>query len=266
MKEILSKFKDYLIREGHSSNAYIFPVKKFLEIYSVGNINQDNIDKYMTEITQKYKPSYVNSIHSALRSFFRFLEKDFKIPKDLIVPLKKVKSLSMDFVEKRILPAVNSINFICPYKVKAIIYLMVYTGMRKSEIPLLKRADIDMQKRRLKVYLKKTKKEHIFLFPKKVAKVMENYFSTEPERTNAFNAGLSVVNNIFKKLKLHFKDEEHLFPHLFKKTAVTHLHNVCKFTLKEVSEMVGISVKTIEEHYLDLDIDKIYEDYDRRIK
>ena len=145
MKEILSKFKDYLIREGHSSNAYIFPVKKFLDVYSVDNINQDNTDKYMTEVTQKYKPTYVNSIHNALRCFFEFLKINVIIPKDLKVPHKKVKSLSMDFVENRILPAVDSINFIHPYKVKAIIYLMAYTGMRKSEIPLVQRSDIDLK-------------------------------------------------------------------------------------------------------------------------
>jgi len=143
---------------------------------------------------------------------------------------------------------------------------MAYTGMRKSEVPLLTRENIDLDKRRLKVYLKKVGKEKIFKFPKKVAVEIKEYFSTELEETNAFNIGERGVDCIFRKLKQHFKGDVNLFPHLFKKIAITHLHNVCEFSLKEISVMVGISVQTIEKHYLDIDMDKIEETYDERIK
>jgi len=273
MKKILKKYENYLIREGHSSKIYLFPVKKLLEYYKLTELNQEKIDNYMTKITKQYSPAYVNLIHNALRCFFTFMELNLKIPKDLKIPKKKIKSLSMDYIENTILPKIDTINYINPIKVKAIIYLMCYTGLRKSEIPLIKRENInlychDKKGRRygkLKVYLKKTKKEKNIIFPLKVCKIIEKYFLTENENQNAFNAGLTVVDNIFRKLKESFKDSNYLFPHLFKKTAITHLHD-CGFSLKEISEMIGISIKTIFNHYLDVDMDKIEESYVERIK
>ena len=71
-----------------------------------------------------------------------------------------------------------------------------------------------------------------------------------------YGNGEQGVNGIFTKLKTYFRGEVNLFPHLMKKTAVTHLHKL-GYSLKEIAVMVGISVKTIDDHYLDVDIDTI---------
>ena len=267
MKEKLLQFKNYLIRNGRTEStakAYAFQVKKLLAACS--EVTQDTVDNYLTKHAQKPEGAYMNLTINALKTFFKFAELNILLPKWAKVTHKKIQSLPMEFVEKKILPAVDYMNFQNPYKVKSILYLMAYTGMRKCEVPLLKRANIDLDNHRLKVYLKKTKKEHIFIFPKKVAIEIKDYFTTEEENINAFNIGQRGVDCIFKKLKMYFKDEVNLFPHLLKKIAITHLHNVCKFTLKEISVMVGISVQTIESHYLDIDMDKIEETYNERIK
>lgn len=267
MKEKLLQFQNYLVRNGRTlstAKAYVFQVKKLLIVCP--ELTQETVDDYLTKHAEKSEGTYMNLAINALRIYFNYAELNIMLPKWAKVTHKKIQSLPMSFVEKKILPAVDYMNFQNPYKVKSILYLMAYTGMRKSEVPLLERENIDLKNGKLKVYLKKTKKEHIFLFPKKVAVEIKDYFTTEAEETNAFNIGKAGVDCIFKKLKEYFKDDVNLFPHLLKKTAITHLHNACGFSLKEISVMIGISVQTIESHYLDVDMDKIEETYNRRIK
>jgi len=265
MNNRLNEFQEYLIREGHASKAYLYPLQKMFKDMGEIEFTQDNLNKYLTEFTYKYSAEYTNLLHKALRCYMQFTGLGFRIPNDLKVPKRKVASLSMDFIEKKLLPAVDVMNFENPLKVKAILYLMAYTGMRKSEVIVLRREKMNLKEGMLSVYLQKTKKEHTFLFPQKVAEKIQNYFLTESQQTNAFNLGATGVNYIFDKLKSHFKEEVRLFPHLFKKTAVTHLHK-CGFSLKEISEMVGVSVTTLDKHYLDVDIEKIKQQYNDRIK
>lgn len=275
MEEKLLQFQNYLIRNRRTlstAKVYTFQVKKLLIACPV--ITQEAVDKYLTACVEKTAASYMNCVIYALKTYFKYIELDILLPKWGKVTHKKIKSLPMEYVENKILPAVDYLNFQNPYKVKAILYLMVYTGMRKSEVPLLMRSNFNLDAvdgrgnkyGEIKAHLKKTKKEHVFIFPKKVASVIKNYFTTESELTNAFNIGNQGVTCIFKKLKTYFQGNVNLFPHLFKKIAITHLHNKCRFSLKEISEMVGISVATIESHYLDIDMDKIKDTYCDRIK
>lgn len=267
MQEKLLQFQNYLVRNSKSigtAKIYTYHVKQML--IACPELNQDTLDNYLTNHASKAEGTYMNLTINALRAYFKYAELDLLLPKWAKVTHKKIVSLPMDFIEKKLLPSIEHMNYHNPYKAKALLYLMAYTGMRKCEMPLLKRENIDLENGELKAYLKKTHKEHIFLFPKKVAKEIKQYFTTEPEKENAFNITERSVDCIFRKLKEYFKGEVNLFPHLLKKVAITHLHNICGFSLKEISEMVGISVQTIEGHYLDCDIEKIKETYNRRIK
>jgi len=257
MIEKLLEFQNYLVRNGRTlstAKAYVFQVKQLLT--ACPEITQATVDDYLTKRVTEAEGTYMNLSINALRPYFAYTEQNIILPKYAKPKHKKIQSLTMDFVEKQMLPAIECLNFQNPYKVKAVVYLMSYTGMRKCEVPLLTRDKMDLVNLRLTVYLKKTKKDHIFIFPKKVARVIKDYFDTEPETKNAFNIGEQGVNGIFIKLKSYFKGQVNLFPHLMKKTAVTHLHKL-GYSMKEIAVMVGISVKTIDDHYLDVDIDTI---------
>jgi len=263
-QEILQKFKRYLELQEITSETYYLKMKKILNIIPFEELNQKKIEDFILQCKKKNKPSYVNSLLTSLRAFVRCFKLNIDIPKSS----KNIKyvpySIDLNFLEQEVLPAVDWCDFQNTKKVKAILYLMFYTGMRSNEVYLLKREAFDLFNKRVRVYLKKTKKEKIMLYPQKVKQALEEYFETELEKENAFNIGHTAITAIFNKLKPCFPKIK-FHPHMFKKSAVTHLHS-CGFSIAEISELIGISIKTLVDHYLNVNMETISKTYDKRIK
>lgn len=259
----MQDFKNYLLMNG-KSDRYVYPVRKFLDYIAGRDITQEVVDAYMLECSKKYSPANINFIINALKALFTQKKLVLSLPKYAKVIKSKPVSLSMEFVEDELLPAIEVMDFKNAIRVKALLMFMCYTGIRKNEVILLKRSQFDLDDCSIKMYIPKTKKEHIFLFPKKVAEQLKLYFMSEAEETNAFNLGKQSINRIFEKIKPYFKDVD-LFPHICKKTAVTYLYSK-GFRAEEISVLVGISVRTLNEHYLDIRLDNIKKDYQKRIK
>ena len=265
MNELLNKFKDWLILNDVRPTPYLYVIRRFLKVIPANQITQENVDNYLLKIIKENKPTYVNSHITTFRKFFKFLKReDITLPKNVKKEKTIHQSLTLEFFEKEIVNEINWFGFKNPLKVKAMLYFMFYTGLRKSEVYLLRRENIDLKNREAKVYLKKTKKEKIMIFPKKIVTVLEEYFDSEPEKKNAFNLGAGGIAYIFQMLKRHFPDIR-IYPHLFKKSAITHLYS-CDFKVEEISEMVGISVQTILDHYLHIKLSAIKKTYEGRIK
>ncbi|GAH21774.1 unnamed protein product, partial [marine sediment metagenome] len=104
--------------------------------------------------------------------------------------------ITLDYFENQIIPVVECI-FRNPLRTKAILYFMFYTGLRRNELYPLKREDINLKEREVKIYAQKVKTEEIRFFPQKVADLIKTYFSIEPEINNAFNLTKNTVKNIF---------------------------------------------------------------------
>ena len=100
--------------------------------------------------------------------------------------------------------------------------LLFYTGIRPSELITLKRKDIDLKNRVIKIDRIKTTSESQGKFPTKVTNLLKMYFITESEEINAFNITRAVVNNTFRLMKPHF-DNINIRPTLFRHTIATHL-------------------------------------------
>ncbi len=262
--EILEKFKRYLNLQGINSDTYFHRIREMLDGFSFEEINQDKIEDYFIMMKLKHEPTYVNSILTSLRAFKNCFELDINIPKSLKTIKKVPYSIDLNFLEKDVVNAVEWSDFNNPKKVKAVLYLLFYTGMRSSEVYLLKREAFDLKHNKVKVYLKKTQREKIMLYPVKVKNILIEYFETEDEKTNAFNMGKTGIKEIFLKLQPCFPNVK-FHPHMFKKSAVTHLHS-CGFSVAEIAEMVGITVKTLLDHYLDVNMDVIEKTYKDRIK
>ena len=122
MQEKLIQFQNYLIRNGRSmgtAKAYVFQVKKLL--IACPKVTQETVDNYLTKYAEQAEGSYMNLAINSLRTYFTYAELDIKLPKWAKVTHKKIESLPMDFVERKILPAVEYMNFQNPYKVKSIL-------------------------------------------------------------------------------------------------------------------------------------------------
>jgi len=219
---MLEKFKKYLILNDYAKNScsnYYYRIKEFLQEVSIGNISEETINKFFLERKEKLSPETLNSYRKALKVFLKFLNKDIKIPKYAKVIQKVPDSISLEYIEEKIIPVVECI-FENPLKVKTILYFMFWTGLRQGELLYLKRKNIDLKERTAIVLIPKTKKELIVIFPEDTANLMKLYFSIETEEENAFNLKMSTIKNIFLTLKPHFKDIR-LRPHLFRHTHAT---------------------------------------------
>ena len=218
---MLSKFKDYLILNGYSTLLYHLLVRKFLKEVKVEEISEETIQKFILAKKGTSSIETTNAYIKAIKVFLKFLKKDIPTPKLFKTILKLPDSIPLEYFENKIIPVIECV-FTNPLRIKTILYFMYYTGIRKSEIFTLKRSSIDLEKRTAKIYVKKTKEERLVIFPKKVASLLESYFSIDPEQDNAFNLNTNTIPYIFSTLRPHFKDIK-LRPHLFRHSFATHL-------------------------------------------
>jgi integrase len=122
--------------------------------------------------------------------------------------------ISPEYFNDKILSIVD-LRFPDYLKIKAILKFMFDTGVRRSEVPLLKRKDFDLENKTVKVYHKKSKKERILPFSKCTKEALEMYFGTYPEKQNAFNIEIENLSRIFKVINKDFPDIN-FTPHLLR--------------------------------------------------
>lgn len=218
---MLNKYKHWLIVNGNAPDTvknYLIRVSKFLKQVPINKISEEKISNYLLQLHEKFEASTINAYRNAIKSFADFLKKDIEIPDCLPTKQTLADSINEEFFEKEILPVVES-EFRNSIKVKAILYFMFYTGIRISEIEL-ERNKFNFKNRTAKIYQKKVKKERIVFFPNKASKIIQIYFTYEPEDINAFNLKKAGVKHIFKKLNTYFKDIN-IYPHLFRHSFAT---------------------------------------------
>lgn len=216
---MLEKFKNYLILNNIKPNSYIWRIKLFLK-YNL-NITQEIIDAYLVKQSNSgLGAETINMDVKALKKLCKFLAINIKFP-----PLRRGKkripeTITLDYFEKEIIPVAGYV-FKNPLKTKALLYFMLYTGVRKSELIPLKREHIDINKLEVKIQNIKSNKEEIKPFSKKIVPFLKLYFNAESEKNNAFNTSLSKVDYLFKVLKHYTK--KRLYPHILRRSIATKL-------------------------------------------
>jgi len=217
----MEKFKEYLNLEGYSNNSYHYLIGAFLREIGNEEISEDLIKSFILEKKKTASVETVNGFIKALRVYLKFLNKDIQVPK-IMRPIEKLPdSIGIDFFEKEVIRVVDCI-FIEPQKIKAVLYFLFYTGVRApSEIVNIQRKDINLKDRVAKIFEQKKQKERLIVFPEKLAKMLNAYFTFEPEESNAFNISKSKINYIFNTLKPHFPNIR-MRPRLFRHSFATH--------------------------------------------
>lgn len=220
MNENLDKYKQWLIINGKAPNTvdtYIKKINKLLVKVKLKDINEETIIQFLSTLTEKFTPTTQNSYRNAIRSFLKFLNKNVVVPQNLKVKKKLPIGITETYFEKELLPLVDCI-FQNPLKLKAILYFMFYTGVRVSEVPSLKREDVNLTERTAKIYAGKGNEERIVFFNNKTKEMLDTYFSVEPEDTNAFNTSKQSIQKKLHKIKPYCKNiniHSHLFRHSF---------------------------------------------------
>ena len=254
-------YKDYLIANGHASLVYVGIINRLLN--HINKPTKEALYRHILDLKQRYSTEYVNLNIKAIKSYLRYKGLNIDLPK-LSQPIRKLPdSITKEYFEGDIVPLLEDI-FPKLLKVKAILYFMFYTGIRQSEMFPIKRKDINLKACISKIYEKKTKKERLVLFPKRIKKILVEYFNSEPEKHNAFNIGKYSISDIFKTLKPYFPDVN-IRPHLFRHSFATHLLRK-GIDISIVSKLLGHNDIKTTMRYLQTDITLLKEVYNSKIK
>ncbi len=263
---MLKEYTNYLTVNGLSKNTiinYVGRIKYLLKKIPKETLTEKKLRELFLELGKKHSPSTVNGYRNAIHSYLKFLKKNIVLPQSLDTGEKLPDTITEKYFEEEVIPVVEAVSQNA-LKIKTIFYFMFYTGISIGEIPLLQRKNIDLTQRIAKTYREKVKGERLFCFTKKVRDMVKSYFEYEPENGNAFNVSYYGLMATFRRLKQYFKDIN-LHPHLFRHSFAT-MYLLKGGDLASLSKLLGHKKVTTTMRYLGLNIDKIKEIYDKKIK
>ncbi len=265
MKTQLEPYKNYLINIKRSLvyYNYLCPFFNYLQEQNLQfeNITKEQLAQYFTY--KNYKINSINNLLKAGKDYCKFININtspfFEI-KSLKVEKKLPEYITLEDVQKSVRYISTDNVRLNSDKIVAILYLMFYTAIRKSELLILKRSDFDLQKCLVKITDKKTKQEQLLPYPEKIKDLISKYFDSEPEEKNAFNISLGQINYLYRIVMSKHLGKK-IKPHLSR-------HGGLKFLLEKLPINV---VQKIARHkkiettmiYLEADqklIEKLYKD------
>jgi site-specific recombinase XerD len=228
MNQILTDFQNHLLARKLSANYYNV-VKLWFAYLEKNNIDylkftQNDITNFINA-NPDYQKSTLTQFVKANRFFYgKFLNiKDNEWEK---IPYYKghkttPKFLSIDDLNEIISKFCTFENRLMnPYKTEVFIKFVYFTGLRKAEIISLKRDAFNFETNpvEIRVIGKGDKFRIVYISEKyspKLRQMIIDYFSSEPQKTNAFNITKGQINYMFKKMNKYCK-EKHVSPHIFR--------------------------------------------------
>ena len=235
--DILTQFQTHLKIKDYSC-IYYNSIQKFFKYtsdnnISIENITYENVIQYLLYLKEnKYSNGYINNLINALRFFYKSLLERGTVTQELldktVFKIKQLKTprIKKDYITREELDdmiemSLTFFTWIDIYKLKAILFTLFYTGLRKAEFTNLKRQDIDLKENVLIVRIPtKNKIERQVPFTKTVSKMMNDYFTIEGEEINAFNITKGQLTYLIGQLEQFLPDKKltiHTFRHSFAK-------------------------------------------------
>ncbi len=240
--EHINVFEDYLRENGKaekSIKSYTGDVRGYIRFLSEkgiiidGQLNRFAINSYKNHLLQEnYEPTTTNKKLNSLQSFNVHLIESGDMT-DMVINLgrdrikiakgseKQVETFSADILDALIFHLESKSKAI---RDKAVIELLLYTGVRVSELVSIRIKDIDFLSHQLKVIGKGGKYREIPLKPEVTETIKKYllerrqnpYYKSEylllGQRGNAINR---ILNRITKETKLVQKLKPHTFRHAF---------------------------------------------------
>lgn len=295
MKKKLDDFIKYLSDEKNYSSYtidnYYLDLKEFYlflhdnKITEIKKVDYRMLRKYLNFLDRcKYSNKTISRKLSSLRSFFKFLIKRGYIadnPLILISNPKEEKTLPkyLNYGEiERILKIPNQ-GTVLGLRNACMLELMYSTGIRVSELVLIKINDIDFYNKKIRI-LGKGNKERVVLFGVKCKELLNKYIAESRTILNKYNIDALFLNNFGKTISVRgvesmiTKIEKEaclkfsISPHVFRHTFATHmLDNGAD--LSSVKELLGhenLNTTAIYTHVSNERLRKVYLDCHPRAK
>lgn len=219
MKTKLELYKQYLSNIHRSQVYYNFlrPMAVYLEKENLNfdTLTKDDFTKYFT--IKKYSLNSINNLIKACRDFCKYQNTTkhvcFEV-KLLEVEHRQRQYMYEDDLQKAIKYLATYNSRIDMQKVEVILYFLLYTGCRKSEILNLKRSKFNFEDNSVLIYEEKLNKEKIIPFPANFADKIKTFFTNKEEKENAFNITLAEINYLFRVISKRLG--KHLSPHMLR--------------------------------------------------
>ncbi len=176
----------------------IYRFLKFIEKTDLEDINREDFEKYRKHLDNKnLKLSYKINQAKYIRSFFDFVEDNFRskhinffnpIPKIKFIRFNPDQGLNLqekkerekdEFYTIEQMKLILSKSYLADYEHFMQIVLLIFCGMRGSEVMSIKRDNIDLDSRYLvtgqEINARKSQKDLYYVFPEVVANMLWDY-------------------------------------------------------------------------------------------
>lgn len=245
--------------------------------FNVNNISPKFIRGWVVALMESgLTPRSVNRKVSALKSFFKYLQKEEIVGENPVIhiPLPKVREKIPYFVEEENLAHLLDDGFFEPTfegrRDKVIIGLLYGTGIRLSELLTLKNKDINQSEYLIKV-LGKRNKERIIPYPRSLNTIINGYLESRAENFGDGNIYFLLTSKgekaypklIYRAVKQNLDKVttlEKKSPHVLRHTYATHLLNRGA-DLNAVKELLGHSNLAATQVYTHTTFEKLQNVY-----
>lgn len=251
---VMDRFCEYLRAEGHPGDPARLDLADLTLEHARGFVvwlkSQSSTDR-LTGRARSKGPSSILQHVRALKAFSAFCVREGLIASDPLhalragkVPVKMVPT----FTEEHVARLIQTIDR-HPLRPRnlALVYFLLATGVRVSELSELKRADVDLKLRRAKVFGKGSKERYVYfdaLTGKQLLRYLAERQSEAPwlflSRSGAKLSRFALVN-LFKDLgeEAGISDQVRCTPHTFRHTFATQFLKGHPGALFHLQELLG---------------------------
>lgn len=284
MNELIENYIEELIQRRFSDftvKSYKTDLEEFCSFLrksgknTFSEINRKDIRSFMGELlSYGYKKTSVSRKLSAIKSFYKFLERNKIIKGNPSVSVKTPKTemcipsfLSEEEVRKML--DFSSQEKELDIRNKTILELLYATGIRASELVNLDLSMFDVKSKLLRVY-GKGKKERIIPVARAAFEALDRYISEvrgyEEGALFLSKSGKRLtqrdLQRIVKKAIVKVATLNQMSPHTMRHTFATHLLNRGA-NLRAVQELLGHESLSTTQIYTHVSVEKLKEEYKR---
>ncbi len=276
-KKIIDNYKQEAIKQNKKENTIknnsiagasflIFMQNKGYD--NILDITENDILDYISDDNGNFKYSslYLKSAKYVLKeniSYFEEIKNIIELFPIIYTPIKNIEYLTDEEIEK-VKSIVNDDNTDIPLRDKAIIILLLYTGLRRSDIANLKLSNIDWQNEKINIVQEKTQEPLELPLLPIIGNALFNYITKERPKVNydnifiKLNANLPIkadaINAIVKKVfgLLNIRQNKRKGTHIFRyKIATLLLKNEIPQVI--ISQILGHKSPETLKYYLSAD-------------
>jgi len=237
---------------------------QFLDGKRISEVQLYDIDLFLARLRQSgWKPDSLYTAAVAVKRFLEFVGKEdalrgFELPRRE----KKLPRYLEPEEVKRMVEQADSIRD------KLIVMLLFTTGLRVAELVNIRRTDIDLERRTIRVKGKGAKERYVY-FPQSVAELLTAYVSSNDSewlfpssKDPSSHIHYTTVERVLKTLARKAGLSKKVTPHLLRHTFAT-LSLASGLDVREIQELLGHSNLNTTQVYAHVSRERLRKDYER---